>query len=42
MKGSFYEDLESVFDKFPKHHMKTLLGDFITKVGMEDNFQTNN
>jgi hypothetical protein len=26
-KDSFYEELEQVFDHFPKHHMKSLLGD---------------
>jgi hypothetical protein len=25
VKDSFYEELESMFDKFPKYHMKTLL-----------------
>jgi hypothetical protein len=35
MKDSFNEELR-VFDKFPKHHMKTLLVDFNTKVGRED------
>jgi hypothetical protein len=39
MKGSFYEELERVFDKFPKYHMKMLLGDFNTKVGKEDIFK---
>jgi hypothetical protein len=33
VKGSFYEELERVFDKFPKYHMKILLGDFNAKVG---------
>jgi hypothetical protein len=28
VKDSFYEELERVFDNFPKHHMKILLGDF--------------
>jgi hypothetical protein len=28
MKDSFYEELERVFDKFSKQHMKNLLGDF--------------
>jgi hypothetical protein len=37
MKDSFYEELERVFDKFPKYHMKILLGDFNSKVGREDN-----
>jgi exonuclease III len=39
VKDSFYEELERVFDKFPKHHMKILLGDFIAKVGREDIFK---
>ena len=34
-KGSFYEELEHVFDYFPKYHMKMLLGDFNAKVGRE-------
>jgi NAD dependent epimerase/dehydratase family enzyme len=33
VKDSFYEKLERVFDKFPKYHMKILLGDFNAKVG---------
>jgi hypothetical protein len=37
VKNSFYEELECVFDKFPKYHMKILLGDFNAKVGVEDN-----
>jgi hypothetical protein len=28
VKDSFYEELEHVFSKFPKYHMKILLGDF--------------
>jgi hypothetical protein len=36
VNDSFYEELESVFYKFPKHHMKMLLGDFSAKVGMEN------
>jgi exonuclease III len=36
IKDKFYEDLEQVFDKFPKYHMKILLGDFNAKVGRED------
>jgi hypothetical protein len=35
-KDSVYERLESVFDKFPKYHMKILLGDFNAKDGRED------
>jgi hypothetical protein len=33
------EELECVFDKFPKYHMKILLGDFNAKVGREDIFK---
>jgi hypothetical protein len=36
VKESLYEELECVFDKFPKHHMKILLGDFNVKVSRED------
>jgi exonuclease III len=36
VKNSFHEELERVFDKFPKYHMKILLGDFNAKVGRED------
>jgi hypothetical protein len=39
LKGSFYEELECVFDKFLKYHMKILLGDFSAKVGREDIFK---
>jgi len=35
-KDSFYEELDQVFDHFPKYHMKTLLGDFNAKVGREN------
>jgi hypothetical protein len=28
IKDSFYEELEGVFDQFPKYYMKILLGDF--------------
>jgi exonuclease III len=38
-KDSFCEELERVFDKFPKCHMKIVLGDFNTKVGKEDIFK---
>jgi hypothetical protein len=33
VKDSFYEELERLFDKFPKYRMKILLGDFSAKVG---------
>jgi hypothetical protein len=39
VKDSFYEELERVFDKFLKCHMKILLGDFIAKVGRKDIFK---
>ena len=35
-KDRFYEELEQVFDHFPKYHMKMLLGDFNAKVGREN------
>jgi exonuclease III len=38
VKDSFYEELECVFDKLTKYHMKILLGDFNAKVGREDIF----
>jgi exonuclease III len=38
-KDSFYEELEQVFDHFPKYHMKILLGDFNAKLGREDTFK---
>jgi hypothetical protein len=39
VKGSFYEELERIFDKFPKYHMKMLLGDLNAKVDREDFFK---
>jgi hypothetical protein len=39
MKGSFYYELERVFDKFPKYHMNILLGDFNAKVDREGIFK---
>jgi hypothetical protein len=39
VKDSFYEELEHVFDKFPKYHTKIQLGDFNAKVGREDIFK---
>jgi hypothetical protein len=39
VKDSLYEELERVFDKFPKYHMKILLGYFNAKVGREDIFK---
>ena len=39
LKDSFYEELEQVFDHFPRYHMKILLGDFNAKVGGENIFK---
>jgi hypothetical protein len=39
IKDSFYEELEQVFDGFPRYHMKMLLEDFNAKVGREDIFK---
>ena len=39
-KDSFYEELEQVFDHFPKYHIKILLGDFNAKVGRERIFSS--
>ena len=38
-KDSFFEELEQVFDHFPKYDMKILLGDFNVKVGRENIFK---
>jgi hypothetical protein len=38
IKNIFYEELEQVFDQFPRYHMKILMGDFNEKVGREDIF----
>jgi hypothetical protein len=39
VKDSFYEELEQVFDQFPRYHIKILLGDFNAKVGRENIFK---
>jgi hypothetical protein len=39
VKDSFYDEMKRVYDKFPKYHMKILLGDFNAKVGREDIFK---
>jgi hypothetical protein len=39
IKDSFSEELEQVFDQFPRYHMKILVGDFNAKVGREDIFK---
>jgi hypothetical protein len=33
IKDSLYEELEQVFDQFPRYHMKILMGDFNAEVG---------
>jgi hypothetical protein len=38
-KDSFYEEFEHVYDKFPKYHLKILLGDFNAKVDRQDTFK---
>ena len=38
-KDNFYEELEQVFDHFPKYHMQILLGGFNPKVERENIFK---
>jgi len=38
-KDSSSEELEQVFDHFPKYHMKSLLGDLNAKLVREDIFK---
>ena len=38
-KDSFYEELEQIFDHFPRYYMKILLGDFNAKVERENIFK---
>jgi len=35
-KDSFHEELQQVFNHFPKYHTKILLGDFNAEVGGEN------
>jgi hypothetical protein len=39
MKDRLYEELDRVFSKLHKHHMKIMLRDFNAKVGREDIFK---
>jgi hypothetical protein len=39
IKDSFYEELEQVFDQFPRYRTKILLGYFNVNVGKEDIFK---
>jgi hypothetical protein len=41
IKHRFYQELEQVFDKFPRYDMKIVLGDFNAKIGREDIFKQN-
>jgi hypothetical protein len=36
VKDSFFGELETVFNNFPKYHMKILLGNFNAKLGRVD------
>jgi hypothetical protein len=38
-KRHFYEELQQVFNHFPKYHMTLLLGDYNAKLGREDIFK---
>jgi hypothetical protein len=38
VNNRFYEELEQLFDKFPRYHIQ-MLGDFKSKVGREDIFK---
>jgi hypothetical protein len=39
MKDSFNKELELAFDKFPKYHIKILIGNFNAKVNKENHFK---
>jgi hypothetical protein len=39
MKDRLYKVLERVFHKFPKYHLKIMIGDFTAKVGRENIFK---
>jgi hypothetical protein len=39
MKDTFYKELENLFYKFTKYHMKILSGDISTQVGRRDIFK---
>jgi hypothetical protein len=39
LEDSFYEELEQVFERFPKYHMKIFLGECNEKLGREDIFK---
>jgi hypothetical protein len=37
---SFYEEVEQVFDQFPRYHMKLLMEEFKANIGREEFFKT--
>jgi hypothetical protein len=39
-KDNFCEELERIFDKFPKYHMQMLLGDFTQPISSIDTLKT--
>jgi hypothetical protein len=39
VKDSFYEELEGVFNQFPRYNMKILFGNFNARVGSENIFK---
>jgi hypothetical protein len=39
VKDSFFEEIRSVFDQFPRYDMNIILGDFNAKVGRENIFK---
>ena len=39
IQKSFYEELQQVFDHFPRYYTKILLGDLNAKVGRENIFK---
>jgi hypothetical protein len=42
VNGSFYKELDRVFNIFTKYHMKSLLGDVNAKLGREEIFKPTN
>jgi hypothetical protein len=39
IQKTVYEELEHVFDHFPKYHTRILLGDFKAKLARNDTFK---
>ena len=40
VKEQFYEDLQRIQDRIPKHDATVLLGDMNRKIGLEDAFRS--